>query len=182
MTRYSRVAWQAMIAPSCISKRVRTSIGESAMTSPNAQLSKISISSGSVFCSSDLCRGKSSSWFLAASARIAIAPPPLSTDQLLQVLGIPGTLHLYVGRGAVDLLQILGGQVHRGGAEVLVQALELRRARNGNNPRPLCEQPCQGNLSGCGMQLGADLAEQIDYGLVRLAILGVEPGNHVAKV
>jgi len=32
------------------------------------------------------------------------------------------------------------------------------------------------------MQLGADLAEQIDYGLVRLAIFGVEPGNHVAKV
>ena len=48
---------------------------------------------------------------------------------------------------------------------------ELRRARNGNNPRLLCEQPRQSDLRGRGVLLLGDRAEQIHEGLIRLSML-----------
>ena len=54
----------------------------------------------------------------------AIQPPPFSaTDELLQRLGIPRPRQRDCRCGDVDLGEILGGQDHFGGAEVLGQTV-----------------------------------------------------------
>src|SRR5258705_8398353 len=72
MTRYSRKAWQAMIAASWTISRVRTSRLPCRSTSSKAKLSKVSMSSGSVIAKVETWPGKSSSWFLRARSLGAI--------------------------------------------------------------------------------------------------------------
>src|SRR5579862_1553304 len=50
-------------------------------------------------------------------------------------------------RAALDLVEVLRSELDIGGSDILPQALELRRARDRENPRSLGEQPGKGDLS-----------------------------------
>jgi hypothetical protein len=64
-----------------------------------------------------------------------------SSDQFLQVFGVPGSLHRDRRGRALDLTKVLGREVKVGGAEVFLEALELSGTGDGNNPRLLGEEP-----------------------------------------
>jgi hypothetical protein len=66
------------------------------------------------------------------------------------------------------LSQIFGGKLQVRRRDVLVQAMDLRRARDGNDPGLLRQQPGERYLSGRGLLLPGDLVEQVDEGLIRL--------------
>ena len=63
-----------------------------------------------------------------------------------QVRGIAIPLHLDRGQGVLDPAQVVRGQLDGGGAEVLLQAMQLRRARDRHDPRLLREQPRERDL------------------------------------
>src|SRR5258708_29745188 len=65
---------------------------------------------------------------------------------------------------------------------VLLQAMRLRRARDGNNPWPLGQQPGERDLGGRRVLALRDAAEQLDQRLVRLPRLRREAGDGVAEV
>src|SRR5260370_38337552 len=60
--------------------------------------------------------------------------------------------------------------------------MQLRCARDRNNPRLLGKQPCKRNLSGCRVLAVCDLAKQINHGLVGLERLGRKARNDVAEI
>ena len=57
------------------------------------------------------------------------------------------------------------------GAEVLVETVQLRCARNGNDPRLLREQPRERDLSRRRLLAVRDRLQQVDDRLIRLACL-----------
>jgi hypothetical protein len=57
------------------------------------------------------------------------------------MLGVSGPLHRDLRGGLLDLGQIAGRQVDVDRSRVLVQALQPAGARDGNDPRLLCQQP-----------------------------------------
>src|SRR6185369_10891417 len=69
-----------------------------------------------------------------------------AVDELLPVRRVPGTLHSDVRDCTVDIVKIVGRQLHGCGPDVLLQAVQLRRAGNRNDPRFLGQQPRQRNL------------------------------------
>src|SRR5439155_20888353 len=60
--------------------------------------------------------------------------------------------------------------------------MELRGARDWNNPRLLCKQPRERDLSRCRLLAFCDLAEQIDQCLIRFSRLRRKARKRVAKV
>src|SRR5438045_1959289 len=66
-------------------------------------------------------------------------------------------------------MKIIGGEFDCRCSNVLLQAMELRGARDWNNPRLLCKQPRERDLSRCRLLAFCDLAEQIDQCLIRFA-------------
>src|SRR3954469_15914225 len=73
----------------------------------------------------------------------------LPPDHLLQVLGVPLTTDLDLGRRAIDVLQVLGGELNLLRPKVLLESIALGRSGNWHNPRLLREQPGERNLGGC---------------------------------
>ena len=73
---------------------------------------------------------------------------PLSPGAGREVRRIAGALNLDARERVADRPQVVRGQLDRGGADVLPDAVHLGGARDGHDPRPLREQPCQGDLSG----------------------------------
>jgi len=69
---------------------------------------------------------------------------------LLQFFGVPGSFHRDPGGGVVDLAEIVGSEFECDRSVVLVQAIQLRGARNGNYPRFLGQQPGKGYLGRGG--------------------------------
>src|SRR6185369_8032621 len=109
---------------------------------------------------------------------------PLSSAarQSLQAFGVPGPLHRDFRGGAIDLTEIVRRQPERRGADVLVQAMKLRRARDGNDPRLLREQPRERDLSRRRLLPLSDLAKEIHQGLIRFPSLRRETRDDVAEV
>jgi DNA-binding transcriptional ArsR family regulator len=66
------------------------------------------------------------------------------------------------GGGLVELAQVVDGELHGGGGEVLGEALVVAGSGDGHDPGPLGEQPGQGDLGGCGVDALGDLVEEID--------------------
>ncbi len=66
--------------------------------------------------------------------------------QSVEILGVTGALHLDAGGGGLDVVEIVGGQLDLDGSEVLLQSFELAGAGDGDDPRPLCQQPSPGLL------------------------------------
>src|SRR4051812_1060685 len=69
----------------------------------------------------------------------------------------------------VDLGEIFGRKLQCRAAQVLVEALELGRAGDRNDPRLLREQPGERDLCWRGALSRRDRAEQLDEDTVRLA-------------
>ena len=70
----------------------------------------------------------------------------LQASPLLERLRITGTLNRTLPGRALDLAQIIFREIETGCADVFFETMQLRRARNRNDPRPLREQPRQRNL------------------------------------
>ena len=69
-------------------------------------------------------------------------------DHLLRRLGVPLPLHADLRRGVLDLAEVVRGQFDGGRPDVLLQAVPLRRPRDGHDPRLLGEQPRERDLGG----------------------------------
>ena len=110
------------------------------------------------------------------------ACPSSAAGALHHLLRVAVSLYHETRRDAVDLAQVVGGQFDRGRAEVLLQAVQLRRAGDRHDPRLLRQQPGERDLRGRRPLALRDRAEQVDQRLVRLARLGREAGNGVAEV
>ena len=67
-------------------------------------------------------------------------------------------------------------------ADVLLQAMQLRRPRDRHDPRLLGQEPGECDLGGRRVLPSGDAAEQFDQRLVRLPGLRREAGNGVAEV
>jgi hypothetical protein len=57
-----------------------------------------------------------------------------ATSQSLQVFGVSGPLHRDLRGGALDVAEIVRRELDGNCADVLVQALQLAGAGDGNNP------------------------------------------------
>jgi len=66
------------------------------------------------------------------------------------VLGVSDALDVDGIRRGGDLVQILGAQLEVGGAEVLLQAVQLARPGDRGDPRFLGEQPRKGDVGRGG--------------------------------
>src|SRR6266545_8029494 len=71
-----------------------------------------------------------------------------ATGQSLQLFGIASSLHHDFGSGIFDLTQVVRRQFKVSRTEVLLQAVQLRGAWDGNNPGLLRQQPRQRDLGG----------------------------------
>src|SRR5579872_1393658 len=60
--------------------------------------------------------------------------------------------------------------------------MHLCRTRNRHNPRLLCQQPGECNLSRRHILLPCELANQLHDGLIRVAVLRREAGDNIAKI
>src|SRR6266481_851303 len=113
---------------------------------------------------------------------ICASAPCSATDSLLQMFRVPSTLHLDPGKRGFDVAQIVGRQFHGSGSEIFFQAMDLRRARDRNDPGFLGKQPGECDLGARHVLLGRNFAEHVDEGLVRLASLRSKARDDVAKV
>src|SRR5215831_3194447 len=103
--------------------------------------------------------------------------PRSATDSPLKMFWVPSTLHLDLGNGVVDVAQVVGRQFHGGSSEVLFQPMQLRGARDRNNPRLLGKQPSECSLCARRLLPGCDFAEHVNERLIRLASLRCEARN-----
>src|SRR4051794_9379803 len=85
-------------------------------------------------------------------------------------------------RGSLDRVQIFRRQFNLQRPEVLIQAVELRCARNGNNPWLLRQQPRERNLRWCCVLLLSKRCNQIYEGLIRPPILLLKARNVATKI
>src|SRR4051812_18042130 len=60
--------------------------------------------------------------------------------------------------------------------------MELGRSGNRNNPRLLCEQPCERHLRGRSVLLCCEILQEVDEDLIRFSILFVKARNDVAEI
>jgi hypothetical protein len=92
------------------------------------------------------------------------------------------TVHRDVRESTLDLTKIRRRQLHVDCLQVLVLVIQVARARDGNNPRLLRQQPCQCDLGGrCVLLLGKAL-EELEDRPVRGQIVrreAVEPGPKI---
>jgi hypothetical protein len=87
------------------------------------------------------------------------------------------TLHLDRRNRVLDLRQISGGKDDTRPTKILFKAVELRRSWNRNNPRLLCKEPSQCNLSASHVLLRCDITKYVNKRLVRLAGIFAEARN-----
>ena len=104
-----------------------------------------------------------------------------ATGHCLKSFGIPSTLHRNLCSRTIDLSEIIGRQLDFNGADILLQPMQLRGARDRNNPRLLREKPGQRNLSGQRFLPPGDSAEQVDQGLIAFIASGVKRGSVLRK-
>src|SRR5882672_2027363 len=106
----------------------------------------------------------------------------LPPRQLLQRLRVSRALDRDLRRGRIDLTQILSGQLDRGSTDVLLEALQLARAGDRDDPRLLRQQPGERDLGWRGPLPRGDGAQPLDERLIRLPRLRRESRDDVAEV
>src|SRR5437763_14675029 len=82
-------------------------------------------------------------------------------------------------------MQIVGRESDGKCAAILIQAFDLARARYGNDPRLLSEQPGERDLSRCGSLLFSDPGKQINerpVGFARLRRIAREAAADINTV
>jgi hypothetical protein len=82
-------------------------------------------------------------------------------------LGQPQAMNVDLRNRNVDIAEVFSREVDVDRTQVFFEAVQLRRTRNWNNPRFLCEQPCERNLRRSPAFAAGDFLQQIDDGLVR---------------
>ena len=105
-----------------------------------------------------------------------------ASDQFLQVFRVASPLNRDFGCSAFEFAQIFRRKLNGSGSDIFAQAMQLRGARNRNNPRLLGQQPREGDLGGGHFLLFRKSAEQINEGLIRFSILGAKTRDLVAEV
>ncbi len=80
-----------------------------------------------------------------------------ATRHSLQLFGVPRSLQGDLRAGAIDLPEIVWGELDVDSAEVLLKAAELRGTWDWNNPRLLGKQPSECYLSRCRLLPFSDL-------------------------
>ena len=81
-----------------------------------------------------------------------------------------------------DFTQIVGREFDGDRADVFVQAMQLRGARDRYNPRLLRQQPGERDLRRCRLLSFRDAGEQIDQRLIRLESLRREARQGAAEI
>src|SRR5690349_3500336 len=82
--------------------------------------------------------------------------------QSLVGLGVARTMNLDARRLVIELAQVVGRECDVDGAEILLEAMQLRRAGDRDDPRPLGEQPGEGDLRRRRAVCGGEPGEQLD--------------------
>ena len=90
------------------------------------------------------------------------------------MLGVPSSLHGDLRGRAFDFTEIAGSKFDRYCSDVLVQALQLRRAWDWNDPRLLRKQTSERDLSRGRLLPLCDLAKQVNQGLIRFIASGLK--------
>jgi hypothetical protein len=106
----------------------------------------------------------------------------LATGHFLDMFGVASSLHRDLRGRGLDLAEVVGRQSDGGRSQVLVQAMQLRGTRDGDDPGLLGEQPGEGDLGWRRPLPARDAAEQVDQGLIRLQGLRREAGQRAAEV
>jgi hypothetical protein len=114
---------------------------------------------------------------LLSSSRVSSA-----VDHLRHGLGVAVADDGDGGRSGVDLGQVVSGELHVGGAEVLLEPLDPPGAGNRHDPRLLGEQPGERDLGPGAVLGGGDAGEQVDDCLVGGPRLSREPRQVGADV
>jgi hypothetical protein len=97
-----------------------------------------------------------------------------------RAVAIPNRVDL---RGCgVDFAQIVGGELHACGTDILLEPVQLGRARDGHDVAPLGQQPRQRDLGRRCALLPGDPLQQVDERLVLLHRFRGEAWNGIAEI
>jgi MFS family permease len=119
---------------------------------------------------------------LTLASRSGATRRPSAVDHPLRSLRVARPLDVD-GAGRVGDLALVGGREHDGGgAEVLLEPVQLRRPWDGDDPRLAGEQPGERDLRRRDPLPRRDRAQQVHQRPVRLPVLGCEAGDGVAEV
>ena len=77
-------------------------------------------------------------------------------DPLQQMLRIAGALYRDLANRALDVVEIVGGELDASRSDVLLQAVQLRGTRDRNDPRLLGKQPGDRDLGTRHPVLGCE--------------------------
>src|SRR3954462_4355561 len=102
-----------------------------------------------------------------------------AVDEPLGALRIPRSAELDLRCRVLDLAEILERQLYACCAEVLVEALDLARAWNRNDPGLLRQQPGKRDLRWRGVLSLRHCVEQIDERVIRFPVLRRETRNRL---
>ena len=106
----------------------------------------------------------------------------LAADHFLQVFRVPSPFQRNLRDGALDLAEIFGREFYGSCADIFFEARQLGRARDGNNPWLLGQQPSQRDLSRGRLLLFCELAKQINQGLICSPGLWGKARNDVTEI
>src|SRR4051812_9356764 len=107
---------------------------------------------------------------------------PSPAHQPLVSLGIPSSLHLDGRRGGFDGPDVFGCKLDVRRSEIFFEAIQLRRARDRDDPRLLRQQPGERDLGRGRPLLGRECIDQVDQRLIRFDVVWAEAGNRAAKI
>ena len=113
---------------------------------------------------------------------VTALPTSSTMPQYSCPIGVGSVIGLMPRYGAFDLTEIVGRKFDCSRSDVLLQAMQLRGARDRNDPRLLGQQPGERDLSRCRLLPFCDLAKQIDQGLIRFPSLRRKARDDVAEV
>src|SRR6266508_1049620 len=100
----------------------------------------------------------------------------------LQRFGVARALDRDVRRGGCDVAEVVGRQLDRDGADVLIESCELRGPGNRRDPWLLGEQPCERDLRRRRPLFVRDLPQDIHDRLICLARFRREAQHEIAEI
>ena len=102
--------------------------------------------------------------------------------QFLQLFGVSSTCYRNLGGRALQFAEIFKRKFDVNGSNVFLQPMQFGRARDGNDPRFLRQQPGEGDLSRCRLFLLCEFLNQIHQPLICFPVLWGKARDNVAEV
>src|SRR5579884_1572248 len=102
--------------------------------------------------------------------------------QLFHLFGISLALDRYLGGGAFHRSKLVARKLDFRSSNVFFEAMRLGCARNGNDPRLLCQEPCKRDLRRRCSLLVRKSVEEGHHRLVRIEVLRSKARDRAAKV